>query len=174
MADPHANEGFTLIELLVAVTILGIVVVALAGSFLVALGQNEATQKRLSDSHDAQQLALYLPADVQSASTDPAVSATNGCASASPNKLVATWTDDSGVSTISATYAMAAASSGTGYDFVRTLATSTATLSTDYVVRNLTDPCGVVISQPSTGLTTIVVNEPSGDTYTVTASRRTP
>lgn len=61
------EEGFTLIELVVAVAILGIIMSAVAGAFIVVVRTVGVTQERTSQSHDSQLLSTWLVADLQSA-----------------------------------------------------------------------------------------------------------
>jgi len=62
--EPEA--GFTLPELLIAVSIMGVVIAAIAGVFVVAMRTNESIGRRHNESHDAQILATYWANDVQS------------------------------------------------------------------------------------------------------------
>lgn len=68
MSRPGDESGFTLVEMLIAVTVLGIIMVALGAGFSAGLRNLDDTSNRLSGSTDAQQLGVYLVPDVQSAS----------------------------------------------------------------------------------------------------------
>src|SRR4051812_29139683 len=59
--------GFTLTELLVAISILGILVAAMAVAFVVSGNSTAQTTQRFKESHDAQIASAYLATDVQSA-----------------------------------------------------------------------------------------------------------
>lgn len=63
------DEGFTLPELLIAIVITGVIVSAVAGSFIVVLRNHDAQTNRLSTSHDANLLSSQIWSDVQSADT---------------------------------------------------------------------------------------------------------
>ena len=67
-------RGFTLIELLIVVTIVPIIIGALAGGLLEVFSLQSGTSNRLADSADAQVIASTFTKDVQSAlaiSTNP-------------------------------------------------------------------------------------------------------
>ena len=69
------DRGFTLIELLIVITIVPIIIGALAGGLLEVFSLQSGTANRLSDSADAQVVAATFTKDVQSAtsiSTSPA------------------------------------------------------------------------------------------------------
>ena len=58
------DAGFTLIELLVAVTLLGVIVLALGNAVIGYVRTNDATTDRLLLSHDAQLASAYFAEDV--------------------------------------------------------------------------------------------------------------
>ncbi len=61
------EEGFTLVELLITTVIIGFVVSAVTASLVVGLKTTDDTNKRLSESHDAQMASVYFAADAQNA-----------------------------------------------------------------------------------------------------------
>jgi hypothetical protein len=61
------EAGVTLSELVIAVAILGLVMVVLAGAFIVSERTHVATATRFKESHDTQIASAYLANDVQSA-----------------------------------------------------------------------------------------------------------
>lgn len=63
---PPTDAGFTLIELVMAVSILGIIAVALTGVVLSYLRHTVDTEARLTESHDVQFAAAYWQRDVSS------------------------------------------------------------------------------------------------------------
>ncbi len=63
------ERGFTLVELLIVITIVPIIIGALAGGLLEVFSLQSGTSNRLSDSADAQVVAATFTKDVQSAST---------------------------------------------------------------------------------------------------------
>ncbi len=99
------ESGFTLVELMVASFITMIIMGACAASLILMLRNVDATQKRLSESHDAQMTAAYFANDVQSSDLQSASprgiqSATLSCATAETTPLATfTSTTDSGVIT---------------------------------------------------------------------------
>jgi prepilin-type N-terminal cleavage/methylation domain-containing protein len=60
------DRGVTLVELLVALVLLGIIAVPLGGAMISFFKNNNATNDRLAESHDAQISAAYFASDVQS------------------------------------------------------------------------------------------------------------
>jgi large repetitive protein len=68
------DQGFTLVELLVVITIMPLIVGAIATGFITTLRNDTSVTNRVSDSHDAQITSAYFERDVQSAqyaSTSP-------------------------------------------------------------------------------------------------------
>lgn len=63
----HADEGFTLVELLIVVTIVPLIVGALAAGLLSIFSLQSSVSNRLSDSGDAQMVAATYEPDVQAA-----------------------------------------------------------------------------------------------------------
>jgi prepilin-type N-terminal cleavage/methylation domain-containing protein len=83
--DTERDAGFTLIELLIAVSILGIVMPAIAASIIVGLKNFGGASTRVNNSTSAQLAARYYPIDVSSTGNDngdllvdPAYAAGNG------------------------------------------------------------------------------------------------
>jgi prepilin-type N-terminal cleavage/methylation domain-containing protein len=73
------ERGFTLIEVLFAVTLLGIVAVAVGAIFMVTVRTTGETSDRFTDSVGPKFLSVYLVPDVQSAKTvDPNTGACGG------------------------------------------------------------------------------------------------
>jgi len=64
-AGDSGEAGFTLIELLITITLLGVVVVPLAGAVMAFLRDSDVTTARMSESHDAQLATAYFAQDVQ-------------------------------------------------------------------------------------------------------------
>jgi prepilin-type N-terminal cleavage/methylation domain-containing protein len=63
------EDGFTLIELLIVVVIIGIITVPLSNVIIGFLHNTDATNSRLSESHDVQIAAAYFAQDVESIGT---------------------------------------------------------------------------------------------------------
>jgi prepilin-type N-terminal cleavage/methylation domain-containing protein len=93
--DLRSGEaGFTLPEVLITVVISSIVVICLSSSFVVGAKSTVEANSRLRESHDAQMIATYFPADVASAKT---VSTTSMAGSTCPIPgspvVLFTWTE---------------------------------------------------------------------------------
>jgi prepilin-type N-terminal cleavage/methylation domain-containing protein len=82
------DDGFTLVELLIVVSILGIIMGAIAASFIVSLRVTSETQDRLSESHDADLTSAYFASDFQSAESLDAT-----CGPSSGSIMRFSWTD---------------------------------------------------------------------------------
>ncbi|HST82103.1 MAG TPA: prepilin-type N-terminal cleavage/methylation domain-containing protein [Kineosporiaceae bacterium] len=67
--NPPGENGFTLVELVISITILGILMPALAAAMFAALSTNRSTDVRLSESRDTRELAAYLPDDAAGATS---------------------------------------------------------------------------------------------------------
>ena len=63
------ETGFTLVELVVSITILGILMPAIAAAMFAALSTNHSTDVRLSESRDTRLIAAYLPDDAAGATS---------------------------------------------------------------------------------------------------------
>jgi prepilin-type N-terminal cleavage/methylation domain-containing protein len=59
------DRGLTLIEVLMAVVLLGVIITAMAGAMITFSRNNDATTRRLSESHDIQVAAAYFAQDVE-------------------------------------------------------------------------------------------------------------
>jgi prepilin-type N-terminal cleavage/methylation domain-containing protein len=97
--SPRSEGGFTLIELLIAVTVMGMIISALATGFIVAMRATNGAHNRFVASNAAQTFSSYLTSDVQSA--DPALVTSSavgtGCATEPPgtttNVLRLQWSE---------------------------------------------------------------------------------
>lgn len=67
MLRRRADAGFTLVELLVTVSLLGVVLAAVAGLSIVAVGTAASADARLDESNDLLRAAGYFGDDVQGA-----------------------------------------------------------------------------------------------------------
>jgi prepilin-type N-terminal cleavage/methylation domain-containing protein len=74
-----SETGLTLIELLLVVVILGIITGAITTAFIFIVKTTDATNNRLSESHDAQMAAAYFVTDGQSADPDGVAIPGTGC-----------------------------------------------------------------------------------------------
>lgn len=102
-ARKHPDAGMTLIELLVSIMVIGGIVTVLAAAVTVVFRQDADTQARLDIARWEQSLALWLPADLTSASDvniDPTQPAAPGCSDEActfgSNALQLVWDDESG------------------------------------------------------------------------------
>jgi prepilin-type N-terminal cleavage/methylation domain-containing protein len=113
------DEGFTLIELLMAITISGIIMSALATGFVSMVRGTKDLHERFLESQDAQQLATYFPADVQSANpmmiVDTSTSPAGECGGITGTHVVRMrWLqiDGATMTAFSASYRLASTASG--------------------------------------------------------------
>src|SRR4051794_14679683 len=96
---PSTDQGFPLIELLIAVPVSVMILSALVGTFIAMTGSSNATSQRVSDASIGQQLAVLLPADLQSTfpnKIDTAPGTPPGCATplganVGTNVVTLTW-----------------------------------------------------------------------------------
>ncbi|MGC2485370.1 MAG: prepilin-type N-terminal cleavage/methylation domain-containing protein [Acidimicrobiales bacterium] len=86
-SDPE-DHGFTLIELLIVVTIIPIIVGALAAGLITVFSLQGSVSARLGDSSDSQVVAASFTKDVQSASSIETSGATPLCGPTSETELV--------------------------------------------------------------------------------------
>jgi prepilin-type N-terminal cleavage/methylation domain-containing protein len=137
------DSGMTLIELLVSVMLIGAIVTVLAAAVTVVFRQDADTQARLDVARWEQSLAMWLPADLTSASdvnVDPAIPAAAGCTTADctfgSNALQLTWNDGSGT-VVSYRYGP----DGDGSSFMLTrVECSGGSCSSQVVLRDLAPP----------------------------------
>jgi prepilin-type N-terminal cleavage/methylation domain-containing protein len=179
----QGDAGFTLVEMLVAVAVLGIVSGALAAALMLVVKTQSSATDRYRDSHSAQLLTTYLPADVQSVApnnqADTTFSAGWQCAGAAPgsNLLRLAAGDSAGTTTyISYRYQQV----GAEYQVVRyTCRLGTAPTSIVAAHTIAAPPAGWAPGQDPKVVTTAVAGaqitmtakEVSGYTFTVTGAR---
>ena len=82
------DDGFTLVELVLAVTLMGVVIGAVASAMIVMFTTTGETTERLSESPDLQLAAAYFGSDVQSAQTF-----TGSCGPVGTALVTLSWTD---------------------------------------------------------------------------------
>ncbi len=123
MLRRSAQAGFTLVELLVAVTLLGIVMSAVAGVSFVAVGTSATAVTRLDESADLLRAATYVGDDVA------------GAQSVSVGTKPRCGTDATAVVEL------------VGQDFTDDSTFTTTTTVVTYVVRTVTDPSGTTRRQ---------------------------
>ncbi len=95
----QGDEGFTLPELLITTVILGVIMASIGAAMIVALRTQDGPARTLGPSNDANLLANYFSADVQSASvSNTTATAASGCAYITPvntsNVVALSWTDN--------------------------------------------------------------------------------
>lgn len=102
------DRGMTLIELLICVAVLGTIVAVLASAVIVTIRQQPETEGRLDVARWEQSLALWLPADLASATTVSAEEGDTPCGSGSclygSNALQLSWNDGTGETIVSYRY----------------------------------------------------------------------
>jgi prepilin-type N-terminal cleavage/methylation domain-containing protein len=186
------DDGFTLVELLISVTVLGIVMSAVAGVMTVTITSAATANTRLTESNDLRRAATYFAADVQGA-TSVAVATTPRCGTGAAEVVVEFLGQDfadagPAITTTVVSYVLRPVtdSDGTRQELHRltcTAATATPTYpltapTTDVVVvRRVSTVVPVPSCVPSScaGFTQVnlVVRETSGAlVYTLTGRRR--
>jgi prepilin-type N-terminal cleavage/methylation domain-containing protein len=95
-----AEDGFTLIEMIIAISVLGLIIGPIVGSFLLGILEADSTRDRIADSASAQVTTAYLLGDVQSsqlvvtnASTGSACLSGEAAAGTNQVPIQFTWTD---------------------------------------------------------------------------------
>ncbi len=178
------SDGFTLPELLVTMTVLGIIVAAIAAAVIVSLKNDNRSANSLRGSRDAQTLALWLPADVQSAAPtggiDTNAATTTGClnspsqTAANFNVLRLMWTETA--TTYFAAYRAVQPNLSQPWQLVRTYCTAGAVGNNVIVVRNLASGSSATVINNGTQLGLNIATSVSGATYSfsVTGTPRTP
>lgn len=89
----HDERGLTLIELLIAVTILGVIMVAVTGAVILGLNDTANSDYSTDESNAAQFTAMYFTRDVQSAETISVNDSANTCGGAAKLKLTSASAD---------------------------------------------------------------------------------
>lgn len=171
------EAGFTLVELLIAVTVLGIIIAALGAGFSVGLRTMNDTSNRLSGSNDAQQLGVYLPPDVESASVAVASDTGSGITCTGASNPVLQLTDGA---TFNIVYGVRSESGA--YQLERYVCTGGSVQSTKVVARNLASTSAVAPTRlPASGTLTgasLTVTEKTTATdstayvFTITGTKR--
>ncbi len=138
--DPR-DRGMTLIELLISVVVLGTIVAVLAAAVIVTIRQQPEIEGRLDVARWEQSLALWLPADLASASTVSAAEGDTPCASGSclygSNALQLSWNDGTGETIVS--YRYGPSSDGLSYELHRVVCKS-GSCNDQIVLRDLAVP----------------------------------
>lgn len=198
------EQGFTLIELLMAMTISGILIVALATGFVSTMRGTAGAHERFVASNGAHTLATYLTSDALSANpslatTDPVVD--SGCAStpgSTTNVLRLQWSEKSSATKLTAfSVSYRTRQVGSGWQLVRYACSgwqdpgttmsailATAVPSSTVVASDIFDPTppsanptAATMSGRKVSLTVfsaIAQGATAPFSYTVSASMRTP
>jgi len=115
------DRGMTLIELLISISVLGTIVAVLATAVIVTVRQQPETEARLDVARWEQGLALWLPADLSSASAVTDLQTDAPCASAictfGVNALQLSWDVGAGATVVS--YRYGPAGDGTSWQLNR-------------------------------------------------------
>lgn len=173
--------GFTLVELLIAVSILGVVISAVAAAMVVGLKTTDDTTTRLSESHDTQISTAYFGGDAQSADNVTG-NVADSCAGAGSTALVRfNWSDPVNTTTnLAKTVVYVIVPNGSGRELHRRYCEgTTGTVVSEVVVAHNLHPstAPTVTCLPSCpgkpDSVTITVTEATAYTYTLTGTRRT-
>lgn len=136
------DDGMTLIELLVTISVMAIVVAVISSAVVVTLRQQEATQARTDVARWEQALALWLPADLASATdvdADPTTMPA-GCGttcSGSSNVLEMSWGVAPDTTTVGYRYG---ADGAGGYRLIRVECPAAGPCTSQTVLRDLAAP----------------------------------
>lgn len=165
------EDGFTLPELLVVIVLLGIVIGAIGASIIVGLRTTDDTNRRLTESHDAQIATAYFVSDVQSA--DDVSLTDTACAGIAPVVRLQ-WTDPTDGKVMISSYAVPAATT----ELHRYYCENGGLVSDVVAVHKLgaTAPSAVCSPAPNCPGTpdkvTLTVTEESGYAYDLVGFRR--
>jgi prepilin-type N-terminal cleavage/methylation domain-containing protein len=175
------ESGYTLIELLLVIALLGFIVAPISAAIVVGLRTTSATANRINSSHDAQLVSIYLPADIQSATTVDQTGTNTGC---HPNSvLYLKWTQlvdpsSNAVDTYEAAYAIA--QNDGEWQMTRYYCVNSALVQQTVVAHNLRDGSAATVPLPTGPTVSMTLTEATAarDTaayqYTVQGTRRTP
>ena len=178
-ARAGGESGFTLVELLIAVTVLGVIMTAIAAGFSVGLRTMNDTSDRLAGSNDAQHLAVSLVPDVASATVAVAAADGAGIACTGASNPVLQLSDGTSFNVVYGVRSVAGAST---FQLERYVCTAGAVTSTRVVARNLASltaaaptriPAGGTLAGASLTLTEKVTTTDAAYVFTVTGRRRT-
>lgn len=135
------DGGMTLIELLISIVVLGTIVAVIASAVIVTIRQQPDTEARLDVARWEQSLALWLPADLASATTVSAQESDTPCGSGSclygSNALQLSWNDGTGETIVS--YRYGPSSDGFTYELHRVVCKA-GSCSDQVVLRDLAPP----------------------------------
>jgi prepilin-type N-terminal cleavage/methylation domain-containing protein len=165
------DAGMTLPELLVAIVVIGVVTAVLSSVASVSLRQQRGTEGRLNVARAEQNVGMWVPADLASASTVDTDPAASPCGESCPadvsltgsNALMMSWT--TGTATTNVSYHFAPNEDGRTFDLIRiecTDASGSWACSTVRVLSELPGPPGGETFVPRVTRPTwvILVSEP--------------
>jgi prepilin-type N-terminal cleavage/methylation domain-containing protein len=162
----HSDQGFTLVELLIVVTIMPLIMGALALGLIAMFGLQHSVSNRIADTADAQVVSSTYLKDVQSALKVTTQNSSQPQQCGTGNQLLGLeWngTDPTGYQTMVSYDSVAVtSSSATTYSLVRQFCTygsttpvSTQTIATDIAAPSAqVPPCFTIAACPSTTTTT--------------------
>jgi prepilin-type N-terminal cleavage/methylation domain-containing protein len=135
------DGGMTLIELLISIVVLGTIVAVIASAVIVTIRQQPDTEARLDVARWEQSLALWLPADLASATAVSADEDDTPCGSGAclygSNALQLSWNDGSGETIVS--YRYGPSSDGETYELHRVVCVD-GSCTDQIVLRDLAPP----------------------------------
>jgi prepilin-type N-terminal cleavage/methylation domain-containing protein len=171
------DRGVTLVETLVVIVVMGVITVPIAASIIIALKTTGSSTTRFSESHDRQQVEVYLSRDVASSSSPPSFNTTGTCVTTSPSVVVLKWTGTQLDNSVPATTLLQSYEADYVFDatarrLTRHLCQGGGAASLVTVASSLSSSVAPTASASGKSVT-MVLTDSSGLAYSVTAKGRT-
>ncbi len=187
--SPVSDRGFTLVELVVAIAVTAVVATSLAAGIVAILKSQAATQQRITESSDQQNLVVWLPADLSStppANLETTSSLASGCQGSSPGTSVLrlTWTEAVNGTTTTFRVNYRATVDGTALRLKRYYCTGTSLLGAPFILTvsnalpNL--PPGWTVGQPpiavssNSGIVRLALTQADSRVVSIDSSQKNP
>ncbi len=176
----HDDAGFTLPELVIVIVLVGLIMASISSALVVSMRSQTSAAASLAESHDQQQLAVYLPTDIANAvlsTADIQPTAGAGCSGvpAGKNVLRMTSVDASSGNVVSYTVAYRIEGAASPYQLVRYVCTGVGAAKRVPVVNFLPTNSSATASSTSSSVSMTVLTQQSttGLPFTITGTPRT-